>query len=124
MLNQLGDTGNVLGLEVSGTMVSDDEVLVLVAADDAVISNPVDDVNVLNLIGLESITLSFSESASGSANARGVIKACNLLIVSLLLCPLRTNVDTSLIFYIHPMINLSFELPMLRNLLVGQFLLC
>ena len=120
----LGDTGNVLGVDVSGTMVSDDEVLVLVAVDDAVISNPVDDVNVLNLIGLESITLSFRESASGSANARGVIKACNLLIVSLLLCPLLTKVDTSLIFYIHPMINLSFELPMMRNLLVGQFLLC
>nr|AKH48258.1 hypothetical protein [uncultured marine virus] len=81
----LGDTGNVLGLEVSGTMVSDVDVLFLVAVDDSVISNPVDDVNVLNLLGLESMILSFRESASGSANARGVMMACNLLIVSLLL---------------------------------------
>jgi hypothetical protein len=81
----LGDTGNVLGLEVSGTMVSDVDVLFLVAVDESVISNPVDAVIVLNLLGLESMILSFRESASGSANARGVIMACNLLIVSLLL---------------------------------------
>ena len=96
----------------------------LVAVDDVVISNPADDVSVLNLLGLENMILSFRESASGSANARGVMMACNLLIVSLLLCPLRIKLDTSLIFYIHPIPSLSLELPMLMCLLSSLLPLC
>jgi hypothetical protein len=66
-------------------MVSDDDVLFLVSLPEPITSNPVNAVSVLSLLGLASMILSFRASSSGSANAIGVIKACNLLIVSLLL---------------------------------------
>ena len=120
----LGLTGKALGVAVSGSMVSDDDVLFLISLPEPVISSPVNAVRVLSLLGLESMILSFRASSSGSANAKGVINACSLLIVSLLLCPLRIKLDTSLIFYTHPKLVLFFEPPMLMNLPVSLFLLC
>ena len=121
---RLGVTGNAVGVEVSGSMVIDDPNLSRVAVLELVMSNPVSEVSVLLRIGFDNITRSFRESASGSANAKGVINACNLLMVSESLCPLRTKLDTSLIVYTHPKTSLSFEPPMLMNLLPSLFPLC